>query len=257
MSDQPTQPVASKQCTKCGAVKALDEFYKNNTTRDGKNFSCRICDKKRRRRYYKANSDWLKRISSERQAAERASNPSAYAAKNAAIYRKRRKENRSLYLYYSAKKNAKAGGLEFDLEKADFAIPAICVSRLVPLDLEAHGLSDNAPSNDRIDSSKGYIKGNHRIISWLANRLKNNGRARDLNLVAKDVLRLETNAAIASFLDAVVIEEDKTVNAISSPVFASKGTAGDTSDARAADNATSGSPAQGDAAACDQSDMGG
>ena len=39
---------------------------------------------------------------------------------------------------------------------------------------KGYGAAPNAASIDRIDGSKGYIKGNVSIISWKANRAKCN-----------------------------------------------------------------------------------
>lgn len=46
-----------------------------------------------------------------------------------------------------------------------------------------------SPSLDRIDSSKGYVKGNVRVISARANMLKNNATVEELTLVLKDLKR--------------------------------------------------------------------
>lgn len=46
------------------------------------------------------------------------------------------------------------------------------------------------PSLDRIDSTKGYVKGNIRIISKRANMLKNNATAEELYLVWQDVVAI-------------------------------------------------------------------
>ena len=40
-----------KKCTKCGVVKSLDEFYNRKDSKDGKQFRCKICNKK-----YKENN---------------------------------------------------------------------------------------------------------------------------------------------------------------------------------------------------------
>ena len=71
-----------------------------------------------------------------------------------------------------AKHRAKLKNMEFNLTKEDIIIPEYCPVlgiKLNPLDKLA------TPSLDRIDNNKGYIKGNIKIISNKANRLKNNG----------------------------------------------------------------------------------
>ena len=55
---------------------------------------------------------------------------------------------------------------------------------LIPIEIHVgKGLTDNNPSIDRIDPTKGYVSGNIHIISWRANRLKNNGSLDDLILL--------------------------------------------------------------------------
>lgn len=88
---------------------------------------------------------------------------------------KRRKkyiDNVELELFHHAKHRAKTKRLEFNLTKEDIIIPNTCPIFGVPLNFEN---KNNVPTLDRIDSNKGYIKGNIQVISFKANRLKNNG----------------------------------------------------------------------------------
>lgn len=61
--------------------------------------------------------------------------------------------------------------IPFDLTFQDVIPPAFCEVLGVTLDISA-GKKDNSPSVDKIVPELGYVRGNVRVISWLANRLK-------------------------------------------------------------------------------------
>ena len=82
-------------------------------------------------------------------------------------------------IYDRAKTRATRKGREFNIEIEDIVIPDLCPVFGVPLVED----TEYAPSIDRIDSSKGYIKGNIQIISRRANLLKNNATIEELEMV--------------------------------------------------------------------------
>ena len=88
-------------------------------------------------------------------------------------------------LYDSAKSRATLKGREFDIELSDVIIPQLC---------PVFGTPMKQPSIDRIDSNKGYIKGNVRVISRRANVLKNNATVAEMRLVLADLECIETTA---------------------------------------------------------------
>ena len=85
-------------------------------------------------------------------------------------------------LWYAAKSRATLKGREFSIELLDIEIPTVCPVLGIPM---------KSPSIDRIDSSKGYVKGNIRVISRRANTLKNNATVNEMRLVLADLERLE------------------------------------------------------------------
>lgn len=141
-----------KICSICKLPKPSDEFHKRAMSPDGLNPACKICRSKRRRYLY-------------------ACSPSHDIERG-----KRWKENnREKSILNQTRKSAKERGLAFELALEDIIIPKFCPVFNIPLTFAKGQRTDNSPSIDRIDSSKGYIKGNIRIISWRANDLKKNG----------------------------------------------------------------------------------
>lgn len=57
-----------------------------------------------------------------------------------------------------------------NIEIKDIIVPEFCP--YLGHKLRSSGRYSNSPSIDRIDSSKGYVKGNIQVISWEANQLK-------------------------------------------------------------------------------------
>lgn len=95
-------------------------------------------------------------------------------------------EGRIRILINEARRRAKRINQEFEEEIRDELqfIPAKCPLKETELSLE--GGRDNSPSIDRIDSSKGYVRGNVWFISDRANRLKGNGSLEEWELIIKN-----------------------------------------------------------------------
>ena len=74
-------------------------------------------------------------------------------------------------LWDSAKQRARKYNKEFNIELSDIVIPDMCPIFLMPIDKALTKLSNNSPSLDRVDNTKGYIKGNVCVISNKANSL--------------------------------------------------------------------------------------
>lgn len=93
-------------------------------------------------------------------------------------------------LYMSAQARAKKKKLEFSIKFEDVFIPEYCPVLGIKIDKfledtsQSHESRASSPSLDRIDSSKGYIKGNVAVISYRANILKGQGTAEQHRLIA-------------------------------------------------------------------------
>ena len=98
--------------------------------------------------------------------------------------------NSQSHLWSSAKYRAKRKGLEFNLEVSDIVIPEKCPYLGLTLTSDKlKGHLDTHMSVDRIDSAKGYVKGNVEVISYRANAMKQNASREQLITFAKSVLK--------------------------------------------------------------------
>jgi hypothetical protein len=89
-------------------------------------------------------------------------------------------------LLRSCKGRAKSAGIEFDLQISDILLPEYCPVLGIPLrfNLGNKRASDNSPTVDRIDNSKGYLWNNIIVVSWRANRIKNDSTVKELRAIA-------------------------------------------------------------------------
>lgn len=94
------------------------------------------------------------------------------------------KDNRQEAIYHlirskfrSKKYNAISSGHKWNVDFGDIEFPRRCPILDIELDYWADSRQENSVSFDRIDNSKGYVTGNVIIVSWRANRIKNDGTA--------------------------------------------------------------------------------
>lgn len=101
-------------------------------------------------------------------------------------------DNPEHHMFGEARRRAKKKGIDFSIEVSDVLIPEICPLLGIPIfrsvgSVNEHGRSNkmggagmNSPSLDRVDSSKGYVKGNVWVISWRANKIKSDATLEEL-----------------------------------------------------------------------------
>jgi hypothetical protein len=87
------------------------------------------------------------------------------------------------HLLSRAKIRAKKKGIPFDLEVSDIIVPFLCPVLGIELNIGMPVMHPQSPTVDRIDNSKGYIKGNIAVISWRANKLKSDGNLEEFRLI--------------------------------------------------------------------------
>ena len=94
------------------------------------------------------------------------------------------------YILNSARSRCRIHGITFNITEEDIIIPEVCPYLNKPITrIQGKGRQDYNPSLDRIDPTKGYIKGNIEIISDKANRMKNNATKEELVTFANELLK--------------------------------------------------------------------
>jgi hypothetical protein len=88
---------------------------------------------------------------------------------------------------------AKKHNIPFDLTVDDISIPDHCPVLGIPIKFgqDVHD-RDNSPSVDRIIPSLGYVKGNIIVVSFRANRIKNDATVQELETIANFYTQLTT-----------------------------------------------------------------
>lgn len=140
--------ILEKSCTTCLTVKSIDDFPPDKRqSRDGKQAKCRSCINSWMSDHYRKDPAWS--------------------------------------MIRRAKARAKKEGMDFNLEKDDLIpLPTHCPVFGIELCISDGLQNPAAYSLDRIDNSKGYVRGNVAVMSYRANRLKNDGSASDHEAIA-------------------------------------------------------------------------
>jgi len=166
-------------CNSCNIEKVITDFPKVNGLK-GFSYKCKQCNKERCRVYREQNPDKIKEYRSTKD----------YKKRAALLKKSNIKSNPLPTMLHRAKQRAKKKGIEFNISKEDIELPEYCPLLNIKLEVGEAGNYDNAPSIDRIDSSKGYIKGNVWVISSLANTMKNKATLEQLKLFAKNIIKI-------------------------------------------------------------------
>jgi len=91
------------------------------------------------------------------------------------------------YMIRNSKHSAKRRNLKFNIEYTDIILPKKCPLLEKPLNYKGNFQDPYYPTLDRIDNTKGYIKGNIMVLSRLANSMKNSACLNELELFSKNI----------------------------------------------------------------------
>ncbi len=136
--------VEKHHCGKCKEYKLPEEFYRNSRSITGFQSYCKICI-----RQYAAGEHWVE-------------------------WRKKRYyRDPARTMWIEARGRARRAQLPFDIEPSDCEIPEFCPVLGIKLTTKGFGTKvETTPTLDKINPEKGYVKGNVKVISWKANRIK-------------------------------------------------------------------------------------
>ncbi len=138
----------TKICTTCKQDKPLSDYPPDlRQKKDGKQAKCRACINDWMREHYRKDVVWS--------------------------------------MIRRAKSRAAREGFEFNLTSDDLnPLPTACPILGVVMRISEFSQDPCAYSLDRIDNSKGYVRGNVAVMSYKANRLKNDGTAEEHEAIA-------------------------------------------------------------------------
>ena len=162
-----------KTCSACNTEKDLDEFPPDRRAKDGKQAQCRSCINEWMRQHYRKDPVWS--------------------------------------MLRRAKARAKKEGFDFDLSASDISpLPDQCPVLGLPLRISIMHQDPCAYSLDRIDNTKGYVRGNVAVMSYKANRLKNDGTADEHEAIAawmrsQPALAANDNTAVTRAAERVTV----------------------------------------------------
>lgn len=181
-----------KKCIKCGTEKPLEEFTKCAKSPDGRGSYCRECHRAYTKQWASDNKGRVKasRVAYDlANADKRKRQRKEYRANNPEYFERKRKEhvqdNPEKYVLYEARKRAKKFGLPCTIKESDIIIPEFCPVLGIKL---VRGFTDSnrdgSPSLDRIRPELGYVPDNVAVMSYRANRIKNNGTSDEHRRIA-------------------------------------------------------------------------
>ena len=171
----------TKVCPKCRTTKLLIDYNKGNGKFDRRSI-CRECE------HIMQNTS-EKRIRRRTLELLRRQDPKYVLHRNEMDKKRKHSNVKTLKksLLASAKNRAQKKNLDFNITIDDFEIPDMCPLLNIKLSVNTDIAKDNSYSLDRINSTKGYIKGNVWVISRRANALKGNASLEELEFLVSNL----------------------------------------------------------------------
>ena len=196
----------SKKCTKCGELKPLSEFYNDKRVKkDGKTARCKKCLDDQKREYRQTHKDQRNEYERNRRETDESWKVDL-AERNKKYYNKLKEDEDRFKIYQNnrinwrksldprynmwmgARDRAYNKNIPFDIELEDIIIPDLCPILNIPLVKNEKCADRDSPTLDRIIPNLGYTKNNIKVISRLANTMKQDASFDELKLFSKNIL---------------------------------------------------------------------
>lgn len=146
--------------------------------------ACRVCGSTENK-FYRRDSG---RLRSECAECVKAKVGKWYRAGGGTLLHAQRTSRLPHVMWSGARVRARRAGLEFTITPGDIRIPERCPI-LGFVMVRAGGTRCLSPSVDRLDNSRGYVRGNVWVISDRANRLKSDATLSELRLLVSSLER--------------------------------------------------------------------
>lgn len=154
-----------------------------------------VYDPAKRRSYYLADRERQKLLYQEHKEEVLIRAKTNYAKNKVKVLERQKKvreENIERNMWQKVKDRANSKDIEFSIDVEDIIIPEFCPVLGIPLfrNTGGNGPKTNSPTLDRINPKKGYVKGNVIVISYRANRIKNDATWQELQSIANWLKKL-------------------------------------------------------------------
>lgn len=175
------------KCSNCKELKETTEFYiSTKYPKRGFDYRCIGCCKSRSQAFHYENREIILSKWKTKREGLSIEDKNDIASKHKIWYQKDIRKR----LLERAKDRSKRKNFICDLTIEDIIIPEKCP--LLNEEFKYGSIHDKwfTYSIDRIDNSKGYVKGNIQVITYLANTMKSHASKKQLLTFAKNILEL-------------------------------------------------------------------
>lgn len=167
-----------KVCKQCNVELTDENWYKS--FQKSYSYVCKACHVKRTKHWEANNPERVKEL-------QKKSKKKMYSPDRSREYYHKRPE---VGMWSRAKKRAIDKNIPFNIEVEDIAIPSVCPVLGIKIEVNKGISKPSSPSLDKIDPTKGYVKGNIWVISHKANTVKNDLTLNEMKTILSNLIKV-------------------------------------------------------------------